>query len=139
VPPAVKRGAAHLALGAAGEEAAAECLRRKGFKVVERNWRVGKLELDLICKRKKTIVFVEVKARGSGSLGSPADGLTPAKRERLARAAAQWLSANEAWGAPCRFDLVAVREEEGRLTCEHVEDVIDMAAALGSGNSWQPW
>jgi len=139
VPPAVRRGAAHLALGAAGEEAAAACLRHKGFTIIERNWRVGRLELDLICRTKKLIVFVEVKARGAGSLGSPADGLTPAKRERLARAAAQWLSANDAWGAPCRFDLVAVREEGGQLACEHVEDVLDMAAALGSKGTWQPW
>lgn len=139
MPPAVKRGAAHLALGAAGEESAAEFLRQKGFKIVERNWRAGKLELDLVCRQKKTIVFVEVKARGVGSLGSPADGLTPAKRGRLARAAAQWLSANDAWGAPCRFDLVSVREAEGRLLCEHVEDVIDMTEALGGMGSWQPW
>ena len=139
MPPAVRKGAAHLAFGAAGEEAAAEFLRRAGFAVVDRNWRVGKLELDLVCRRKKTVVFVEVKARGVGSLGSPADGLTPAKKNRLARAAAQWLSANDAWDAPCRFDLVAVREEGGRLVCEHVEDVIDMATALGGAGSWQPW
>ena len=50
-------------IGIIGEEEAAKMLKAKGFKVVERNWRMGHLEVDLIAEDKKTIVFAEVKAR----------------------------------------------------------------------------
>ncbi|EPR41678.1 UPF0102 protein yraN [Desulfovibrio sp. X2] len=147
MPPARNVGpkASHLLLGERGEAAAEKLLRAKGYRVLYRNWRAGSLELDLVCRTGRTVVFVEVKARGAGSRGSPTDGLTPAKRSRLARAAAQWLSAHDLWGAPCRFDLVAVHAakgeggEPGTLECEHFENVIDIAEALSAQGSWQPW
>lgn len=131
------------ALGARGEEAAAELLRSKGLRVLHRNLRLGRLELDLVCEQGDTLVFVEVKARGAGSLGGPADGLTHQKRERLLRAASQYLSQHDLWSRPCRFDLVAVWEEAGALRAEHVEDAIgaeDLASAPKSrAGGWQPW
>jgi Predicted endonuclease distantly related to archaeal Holliday junction resolvase len=122
---------------------------------LERNVRLGRLELDLVCRAPKaagnTLVFVEVKTRGAGSLGSPAEGLTPQKCERLLRAARQYLSNHDLWDSPCRFDLVAVMEHEGRIVAEHIENALsaeDITAASGTTNakrgggtssSWQPW
>lgn len=146
---------AHLDLGQRGEDAAAELLSRKGYTVVERNVRLGRLELDLVCQAPAQaggeLVFVEVKTRGGGSLGSPADGLTPQKCERLLRAARQYLSERDLWSSPCRFDLIAVTEHEGEIVAEHVENALsaeDILAASGgtgkrgsggSSGSWQPW
>jgi putative endonuclease len=127
--------ARHLALGAAGEEAAAALLAAKGLRVLARNWRSGGLELDLVCREGRTIVFVEVKTRGPGSRGTPADGLTPAKRGRLVRAASLWLSENEAWDAPCRFDLVAVTPAPGGgFETVHLPD-----AMTADGLGFQPF
>lgn len=75
------------ALGRAGEEAAATLLRAHGMRVLARNWRSGPLELDLVCREGDTLVFVEVKTRGPGSLGSARDAVGPRKRQSLIRAA----------------------------------------------------
>ncbi len=138
--------ARHLVLGVRGEDAAEELLRSRGYRVLERNVCLGRLELDLVCEapdKGKTLVFVEVKARGGGSLGGPADGLTRQKCERLLRAARQYLSEKNLWERPCRFDLVAVWEEAGALRAEHVEDAIRaedvLAAPKGRTGGWQPW
>lgn len=132
--------ARHLKTGRAGEDAAAEFLRTKGLKVVVRNWRSGGLELDLICRDGDTLVFVEVKTRGRGSLGRPSDGLGGAKQAKLARAASLYLSETDSWDAACRFDLVSVTETGEGMRLEHLPHAFDLTAALGGGHAtWQPW
>lgn len=112
--------------------------------MLERNVRLGRLELDLVCEDGDTLVFVEVKTRGVGALGSPADGLTPQKCERLLRAARQYLSERELWHRSCRFDLVAVVEGDGAIWTEHMKNVLsaeDVALARvgNKKGGWQPW
>ncbi len=135
--------ARHLVLGQRGEDAAARLLESKGLRILHRNLRLGRLELDLVCEQGDTLVFVEVKARGAGSLGGPADGLTPQKCERLLRAARQYLSLHDLWSRPCRFDLVAVWEEGGTLRVVHEENALSAGDAPLAGKSrsggWQPW
>lgn len=135
--------ARHLVLGARGEEAAARHLEAKGLRILHRNLRLGRLELDLVCEQGDTLVFVEVKSRGAGSLGGPADGLTGQKCERLLRAARQYLSLHDQWSRPCRFDLVGVWEEGGVLRVVHEENALSAEEAQVSGRKrtagWQPW
>ena len=69
--------------GAEGEEAAVAWLRTNGFLIVDRNWRMGRYELDIVASRHDRIHFVEVKLRGAGGLTSPEEALTPAKRRAL--------------------------------------------------------
>jgi len=128
--------ARHLDLGRQGEDAAADLLTGKGLRILERNLRLGRLELDLVCEDNDTLVFVEVKTRAEGSLATPADGLTPQKRGRLLRAAQAFLSARGLWHRPCRFDLVAVLFRQGRLA--HAEHTPNAFPAEAPG-SWQPW
>ena len=131
--------------GAEGEEAAAEHLRRLGWKILDRNWRARHLELDIVAEERDTVVFVEVKTRAEGGLQSPFEALTPAKKERLCRAAQAWLEAHEAWSRPCRFDLVCVTSRAGTYHTELIRKVIEYGEqgsrnALGGRNSsWQPW
>ena len=129
---------AHLTLGARGEEAAARFLERAGLHILERNWRWKQWELDLICEEGDTLVFVEVKTRGPGSLAAPADALDQAKQAKLGKAAAQYLSKHKAWERPCRFDLASVRITESGEEIEHVRDAF--SPSLGGGHAaWQPW
>ena len=117
--------ARHLTLGRKGEDAAARFLEERGFTMLDRNWTSGKLEIDLVCRHGDTIVFAEVKTRGPGSMGLPGHGLTPAKQRNLVRAAALYLSRNNLWDSPCRFDFVAVTELGDRFDIEHVADAFD--------------
>ena len=127
--------ARHLEIGRQGEDAAAAQLKAKGLRVLARNLRLDRLELDLVCEDGETLVFVEIKTRAEGSLATPAEGLTPQKRSRLLRAAKLYLSRNDCWERPCRFDLVSVLFRAGKIAAvEHTENVISADAG-----GWQPW
>lgn len=130
----------HLRFGRAGEDAAAAFLERAGYSVLDRNWRQGRLELDLVCRHGETVVFVEVKSRKVRGQGSPAQAVTPAKQRVLGRAAQAWLAAHEAWQQPCRFDVVCVLRDGDILRLEHHRHAFDFSPALDSGHApWQPW
>lgn len=128
--------AGHLDLGRDGEDAAAALLAGKGLRILERNLRLGRLELDLVCEDADTLVFVEVKTRAEGSLAAPSDGLTGQKRSRLVRAAQAYLSRHDFWHRPCRFDLVSVHFRSGMVArIEHIPDAFSGHTPGG----WQPW
>ncbi|EMG36481.1 putative endonuclease [Desulfocurvibacter africanus PCS] len=129
---------AHLALGQAGEDAAADLLRRSGFRILERNWRSGGLELDIVCEQGDTLVFVEVKTRKAEGLANPEDALTPAKRRKLSKAIGLYLSARDLWDRSCRVDLVSVVHGPRGLSATRHEDVLDFSQDA-SGAAWQPW
>lgn len=130
--------APHLRLGRAGEDAAAVLLRGKGFRVLVRNFRTRGGEVDLVCLDGGTVVFVEVKTRGPGSLARPDEAVTPVKRGRLVRAASAFLSERGWWERPCRFDVVAVLVRDGRCTATHVPDAFGVEDAFDSGGFYQP-
>jgi len=112
--------------GDLGEDAAARFLESRGLRVIERNWRYRQWELDLVCRDGDTLVFVEVKTRAAGSMSAPADGLGRAKRARLVKAAARYLSAKGLWDEPCRFDLAAVVDTGASMDVEHTENAFDL-------------
>ena len=112
--------------GDLGEDAAARYLESRGMRVLDRNWRYRQWELDLVCRDGDTLVFVEVKTRVAGSMSAPADGLGRAKRARLVKAAARYLSAKGLWEEPCRFDLAAVVDTGVSMDVEHTENAFDL-------------
>lgn len=95
-------------VGDAGEELAARWYEANGYVVLARNWRAADGEIDLVCRRGATVVVCEVKTRRSTRYGTPAEAVTPAKRARLRRLAAQWLAATGVTCRDVRFDVVAV-------------------------------
>jgi len=131
--------AGHLTLGRRGEDAAAAHLKARGYTLLARNWRGRGGELDIICERRGTVVFAEVKTRTAGQMATPHDALTPAKRRTLARAAGEWLTQHDAWGRPCRFDLLAVIQDQERTLVEHVENAFDLSPGQAGEGGWQPW
>lgn len=112
-------------LGDAGEKAAEAFLRRRGYVVVERNFRCPLGEIDLIALDRGTLVFVEVKTRGSGAFGTPAEGIGRQKRERLRRAAETWIGRKRLHDRPARFDVVEVYWEADRPRCELIADAFE--------------
>ncbi|MDD5557408.1 MAG: YraN family protein [bacterium] len=96
-------------LGERGEEIAGELLRRRGYRILARNYRCPRGEIDLIARDRDVIVFVEVKGRGSGRFGSPLEAVTPRKRRRLAAAALHYLASCGLLRARTRFDVVGIR------------------------------
>ena len=139
----VRHGWIKAATGRAGEDAAAQLARSLGWNVLERNWREGPLELDLICQDGDTVVFVEVKTRSQDSPVPPSAAFTPVKRRSMVQAARAWLAAHDAWDRPCRFDLVEVRMAEGHCSTELTRHVIELGSTgnpVGSSHTtWQPW
>ena len=125
----------HIELGVRGEETACEILIRKGYKLLDRNWRFGHLELDLVCERAGEIVFVEVKTRTSTICGGPLAGLTPKKIKNLALAAQAWINANEAWNLPCRMDVITLTRSGPDYIMEHFINAIELSHTLDSSHS----
>ncbi|WP_297218654.1 YraN family protein [uncultured Desulfovibrio sp.] len=134
---------ARAALGQRGEAAAAALLQRRGYVLLDQNWRQGRLELDIVCRDGDTLVFVEVKSRRAHTQAGPADAMTPRKRRTLVRAAQYWLDAHAAWHRPCRFDVVTVIEDAQGLHLEHLPHAFDFTSAgdpVDCGHTaWQPW
>ncbi len=98
----------HLARGAFGEQAAAEWYQHHGYDVVARNWRIASGEIDLICQRDDTVVFVEVKTRSSGRYGSGMVAVDRRKQQRLRSLATSWLSQAGRYFDEVRFDVADV-------------------------------
>lgn len=99
---------ARQVLGAEGEDLSAAWYEAHGYRVLARNWRCRRGELDLVLHRGGTIVFCEVKTRSSLAFGSPLEAVTPVKRRRIRRLAAAWLSETGSHAAEIRFDVAAV-------------------------------
>ena len=98
--------AKHLILGHEGEDIAARYLEEHGYTVLDRNWRSGHKELDLIVKKDSVLVFVEVKTRTSTDYGDPWSFVDDKKRTDM----------------DVRFDIVSISIEDGDFKIEHIKE-----------------
>ncbi|MBX5449278.1 YraN family protein [Thermogemmatispora sp.] len=104
------------ALGRAGEHLAAAALRRRGYRICERNFRCRAGEIDLIACEGEELVFIEVKTRRGTGWGPPEEALTPRKRRKLIEVASHYLELHGAYERPWRIDVVAIQlSSTGRL------------------------
>ena len=97
--------------GAAGEAFAASALEAEGYRILQRNWRSGRSQIDLIAQRGDIIAFVEVKTRGEHALAAPAAFVTRAQRRRIALAAVEYLRARGIYNTGAvqpRFDVFEI-------------------------------
>jgi putative endonuclease len=115
-------------LGRAAEDAAARFLQRAGLAIVERNVRLAEGEIDLVCRDEGVVVFVEVKCRRAGWDNTPAAAVSWHKQRRLTRLAQHYLKRRRLDGVRCRFDVVAVvQDERGALQVRHLRSAFDAA------------
>lgn len=104
-------------VGKEKEDCAAEFLRKQGYVILEQNFRCKLGEIDIIAREQKTLVFVEVKYRTSGSCGEPSAAVDCRKQRIITRVAWFYLKTHgyHEW-SPCRFDVVAIR---GNKICHY--------------------
>ncbi len=110
-------------LGRWGEDLAARELRRRGYRVLERNQRVGRGEVDLVARQGSTVVIVEVKTRRTGTFGGAREAISTAKARRLVSLGHRYA---QTAGAPdWRIDVVAIDiAPDGGYTVEVIENAI---------------
>lgn len=98
--------AGHLANGQIAEELAARFLEDRGLTVLARNYRCRGGEVDLICREKQVLVFVEVRLRRNANYGGAAASITSGKQRRIILAAQHYLAAQPGREPDCRFDCI---------------------------------
>ncbi len=103
---------ANLVRGRWGEDLAAGWYTDRGYTVVARNWRCPTGEIDLVARRGRLVVVIEVKARRTEAFGPAAAAVGRLKQQRLRRLAAEWLATSGIHGVEVRFDVVAVTGSE---------------------------
>ena len=111
------------ALGKSGEEAAVRYLKSKKFRIIERNFRFLRGEIDIIAYERKTLVFIEVKARKSKEFGPPEEAVTPSKQRQIKRVAQGFLTQNNLQDIECRFDVLSLSfNEKNGYQIHHLKD-----------------
>ncbi|MBN1465208.1 YraN family protein [candidate division KSB1 bacterium] len=108
-------------IGRTGEEMAADHLRRHGYVIKARNYRLRNGEIDIIAQKDAVLVFIEVKTARSSAFGAPATWVDERKQRRIGRAAARYLADNEIEDVDCRFDVIAI-DLTAPPHIEHIED-----------------
>lgn len=109
--------------GREGEDLACKLLLEKGFRIIERNFRFGKGEIDIIARDGETLVFVEVKYRQNLEYGEPEYAITPLKVRQIRRIAECYLYMKKIEESDCRFDAVAILEEvKGKPSINYYRD-----------------
>lgn len=110
-------------LGDRGEALAAAFLERNGWRVLNRNFRMGRKEIDLVARLGEVVAFVEVKTRAGSGYGHPLEAITWKKRREIQQVAAAWVERHGRQDDTYRFDAVAVLVGAGSPPrIEHVED-----------------
>ena len=120
----------HLRLGARGEKLACAFLRHEGYKILYRNFRGRRGgEVDIVCRDRDTLVFVEVKTRTREDFGRPADAINAAKQKLIARGGLAWLQLLDNPDILVRFDVVEVLlSDDGEPGIELVRDAFQLPA-----------
>jgi putative endonuclease len=114
-------------LGKEGERVAEQYLKKKGYKLVERNYRCSGGELDLIVLDRRVVVFVEVKTRTGHGFGSPIEAVEFRKQQRMVRAAQHFLAAKNLHQRDARFDVVGVSWPGAAPIVEHIENAFELS------------
>jgi len=112
-------------LGERGERLAVAFLKKKGYKIVEQNFKTRIGEIDIIALDGVTLVFVEVKARGSISYGQPFEAVTAFKRRKIKNVALLYLKRLSEVPS-CRFDVISINYGNLSPEVELIQDAFEV-------------
>lgn len=112
--------------GQEGERIAERYLSKKGYRLVERNYRCPMGEVDLIVLDRRVIVFVEVKTRHDDRFGPPLESVHPRKQRKMIKAALWFLSEHKLHNREARFDVVGISLAGQEPVVEHVENAFEV-------------
>jgi putative endonuclease len=118
---------ARQVLGKEGERIAERFLKKKGYKLVERNYRCAAGEIDLILLDRRVIVFVEVKTRTGHGFGTPLEAVEFRKQRKMIHAAQYFLSAKGLHQREARFDVVGISWPQSEPLVEHIENAFELS------------
>ena len=122
-------------IGRLGEKEGERLLRAKGYRVIARNWRAGKDEIDLVCYDGEALVFVETRTRSRSALVGGFDSIDKRKREALKRVCRAYVAKLKQRPATYRLDVVEVEHEQGEiLAARHFENTMLFSKSAGRGN-----
>ena len=113
--------AEHNELGKSGEEIAYDFLQKKGYLLLERNWRHRNDEVDIIARQGDTLVIIEVKTRSTAYFGEPEVFVTRKKQQFMIRAANAYIFIHNI-NSETRFDIISVLQSNGQVSIRHIED-----------------
>jgi len=113
-------------VGALGEKLAVDFLKKRGYKIVQRNFRCREGEIDIIAKQGDCLVFVEVRTKKSSGFGIPEESITPFKSRKLVALADIYLQNCSSLPQSWRIDVVAVElKPDNKLSrLEHIENAV---------------
>lgn len=113
------------AQGKYGEDLACEYLKEKGYKIIERNFRIRGGEIDIIAIDRDTLVYIEVKARSSGYFGRPEEAVTPFKIKFLERSAKFFRNNRRYLKLPDleRIDVLSVDTFSSKPEFNHIKNI----------------
>lgn len=118
-------------LGTSAEGLAEQLLRKKGYRILERNIRLPGGEVDMIVQQDDLLVFVEVKARRTNEYGGARHAINRRKEERMIKLAAQflaWKTPENSEPRPCRFDVILWQQTmNGRFEIQHIENAFEVS------------
>jgi putative endonuclease len=112
-------------LGNKGEDLAARYLRKRGYRILKRNYKAPTGEIDIIAEDSGTVVFVEVKTRTDDQFGRPEEAVNYRKQRKIQSTALYYLS-REKGEKRARFDIVSVYMKEKRKEVEHIKDAFEI-------------
>jgi putative endonuclease len=113
--------AEHNELGKKGEELAIAFLKKTGYKILEKNYRYLKAEVDIIAQKGGVLAVVEVKTRSSNYFGDPQDFVNP-KKIKLLLSAIDYYVIKKDLEVEVRFDIIAIIHKNNTTKIEHLED-----------------
>jgi len=108
-------------LGQKGEEMAADHLKQKGYKIIFRNWKWGKHEIDIIAEDRDQIIFVEVKTRNDDFQMHPVTAVTIEKQKSIIYAADGYIQKYDI-NKESRFDVITILKKGESYIIDHIED-----------------
>lgn len=108
--------------GKIGEDLAASYLENNGYKILNRNFRAGRGEIDIIALHNNVQVFIEVKTKKHGDFGDPITWVTRSKQRQIGRIAQAYLLQFGITDRDCRFDVITVKWDKGTWKINHIEN-----------------
>jgi putative endonuclease len=113
-------------LGKKGEEVALRFLKKRGYRIIEKNYVCKMGEMDIIAREKDTLVFIEVKTRTSAMFGPPQLAVNSSKQRQLSKVALNYLKEKHLEDQKARFDVVAILLEEKGEQIELIQDAFEL-------------
>lgn len=110
--------------GQQGETLAVTYLTKKGYTVLDRNWRCAGGELDIVAEDVATLVFIEVRTRRGQRFGRAEESITPAKQTRLIELAHAYLQEKSPLHSSWRIDVIAVQLDAVPPQINHIENAV---------------